>query len=146
MTKDTEFNVPKDGRSNFNWALLGELLISFGMPGQISQERFKEFLDTISNRKPLYLLAVSTGASTINSVQRKTGAEVVKVSGIKIAVVLDNAITRGLITALGWLGLPMKSCANEIQALEYLAPQGIEPSKVLEIVAKLKAQTFPADK
>ena len=143
MSSGREINAPEDGSSNYNWAVIGKLLISFATSGSVPTQRFNEYLDALRNRQPTHVLAISQGTVTVDSVQRKAAADLVKDKGVKIAVLVDSAVTRGLITALSWLGVGMKSFGpgQEREALEYLATPSIDIPSTLEVIELLRKRT-----
>jgi hypothetical protein len=147
MATDAEYFVPKEGRSNFCWAVSGNLLIQLALTGDVPPPRFEEYLKVLSTRDITHILSIARGSSSINSVQRKKGADIARDRNIKIAVVLDNAITRGLVTAFSWLGIPMKSYRPENldEAIDYLAAPNINKAHVLEILAHLESVTAPVE-
>ena len=94
---DFELNIQTDGSTTFHWGRLDQLLISFSLPGAIPDERFEEYLGVIRKYHVRYLLAFAEGAATINSVQRKRAADLTRENELRIAVILDSPITRGLL-------------------------------------------------
>jgi hypothetical protein len=100
-------NIPSDTWKNMTWCVLRNLMLIHTHPGPVESERFSECLREIKARKITHLLSVAKGAAEIDSVQRKAASEAV--AGLQIVAIMDNALTRGFITALGWLGVNIKS-------------------------------------
>lgn len=143
-----EINLPQGGKSNFNWALVDGLLISFSKTGAIPQDRFEGYLDALRHKGVTHMLSISTGATTIDSVQRKNSADLAKEKGVRIAVVLDSAVARGVITAFSWLGVNIKSFGpgKEKDALDHLGIPHSAHDEILSVVQKLKDMTVEANK
>lgn len=139
-----EINIPEEGKSNFNWALIDGLMVSYARTGAIPQKRFQGYLDALRTRPITHMLSISTGGPTIDSVQRKTSADIAKEKNIKIAVVLDSAVARGVITAFSWLGVNIKSFGpgKESEALEHLAVPNLTTAEILSVVQQLGDMTI----
>ena len=123
-----------------SWAVVSDrVLISLTQSGPISDARWKQFLDDFRSSGVQYVLGTSVGSVDVNSVQRKSVAELLK--GKRIAVVTDHRIARGIVTALGWLGLDIKSfdwpslIAATDRDIASTARQAIGFLRVLRVVA-----------
>lgn len=138
-----ETNISKDGSHTFHWGILGSLLVSYTFPGEVSVSRFSEYLKVIREKEIRYLLSITEGTSTINSVQRKQAADLAREKDLRIAVVLDSAITRGLITAFSWLGVSMKSFApgKLDDAIRYLDVQGVSSTEITTAVQQIEKES-----
>jgi len=145
MPADFELNVPTDSWSNLTWAISGGLLMSFGQPGSVPSKRWAEFISALDSGKLTHILSMSSGDFQIDSVQRKSAAEIVKVRKFRSAVVVDSVVTRGVLTALGWIGVQIKSFApsQTREALEYLAVPGRSVEDLLYIVERLREASKP---
>ena len=88
-------------------------------------EEVDRFIKEASQRPFATVLSISQGAPKANSVQRKELSNAFK--GKKIVSVFDgSALTRGVITALGWLGMNIISFSiKEMEnAVVAAAPEG----------------------
>ncbi len=94
-----------------NWVFLGPLVISFNQVGRLNPARWTQFLDEVKAGNCTHCLGTGLGAIEVNSVQRREAASVLK--DMKVAVVSDHVVSRGIVTALGWLGLDIKSFSWE---------------------------------
>lgn len=144
MASNFEIDVPEDRWSNQNWLICEGLMVTFSTTGTVPSDRFQKFLDTLRTRDVTHLLSISEGSSTVDSVQRKISAEIAKEKSIKIAVILDSAITRGLITAYSWLGVNIKSYGpGKVEdALKYLDAPGVNVAQALEAVEQLRQSSL----
>lgn len=125
-----------------SWAVISDrVLISLTQSGPISDARWKQFLDDFRSSGVQYVLGTSVGSVDVNSVQRKSVAELLK--GKRIAVVTDHRIARGIVTALGWLGLDIKSFdwPSLTQAVDYLGIEGLATKEIVGVVQKLLAES-----
>ncbi len=90
-----------------SWVFIGPLVISFNQPGQLDPARWEQFVEEIKQRPITHCLGTGIGAIEVNSVQRRQAASALRDK--KVAVVSDHVVSRGIVTALGWLGLDIKS-------------------------------------
>jgi hypothetical protein len=76
-----------------------------------------------------------------SSLQRKQGAEVLKTRKIRVAVVTEEALVRGFVTAIGWLGVNTSafSWGNLKAALAFLEIDGAAAERALEAIAKVRS-------
>ncbi len=131
--------------SNFTWGFHGSLLVTFASAGTIEPERFDEWIAAIRAHKVEFVLGAATGANTITGAQRRQVTEVF--GGLtRISVVVDNRVTRGIFTALGWLGLNLKCHPwTEIdQAAAYLKAADVAQSAVVADLWQLRRATEAA--
>jgi hypothetical protein len=146
MANEWQVYAPQGGYSNFCWATSGSLIVSFSHPGNIPIARFAEFLDTLRSDSQLkHVLVVSVGSAPIDSVQRKSLADTVRDRDMKVAVVLDNAFTRGILTALSWLGVKIKTFdpAKERDAISHLGFPDTEFDRIVQAIDQLRKITAP---
>jgi len=148
MVPRIDYNVNPSTPLNFNWAISGELLVAFARSGTVSKDRFQEYMDAVRKRNIVYMLSITEGSAIIDSVQRKAAADLAKEQSIRIAVIIDSAITRGLVTALSWLGVNMKSFSPDQlpDAVKYLSVPGIELEHIAAMVKHLRDTTVNLDK
>lgn len=101
-----KFDIPEGG-SFITWTFIGDVMISFSKAGEMPEARFNEYYSALKSHTFTHCFGMGLGVSRLTSTQRKQFSQVMK--GKEIVVVIDNAVTRGIITALGWLGLNIKS-------------------------------------
>ncbi|MEM7155228.1 MAG: hypothetical protein AAF799_20435 [Myxococcota bacterium] len=75
---------------------------------KIPLESWDPFIEALQSQKIKRLFALVIGAATIDATQRKTAADTFRGHGITTAVVSDHRMTRGVLTALSWLGADVK--------------------------------------
>jgi hypothetical protein len=85
---------------------------------------------------------VLAGDIKLTARQRKGVADAVRGSKLKVAVLTESAVTRGILRAIGWLGGPpglRPSAMEEIGgALEYLEIRGSQRVQVYGAIEKLR--------
>ncbi|MFV8755773.1 STAS/SEC14 domain-containing protein [Nannocystaceae bacterium ST9] len=124
-----------------NWTVQGDLMVSFYKAGTIADDVWQDYCDTIGSAACRKVMATSIGAIEVSSSQRKLVSDVLKQSGVSVAVVTDEAIVRGLMTAVSWLGrvdlraFPWHKVAD---AYLHLAPQGITQKEALDLVDAIR--------
>ncbi len=124
-----------------NWTVQGDLMVAFFRSGPIPDEVWQDYCDTIASPTCHKVMATSIGAVEVSSAQRKLVSDVLKQCGAAVAVVTDEAIVRGLMTAVSWLGrvelraFPWHKVAD---AYLHLAPQGITQKETLDLVDAIR--------
>lgn len=115
-------------------------MIAFTHAGPIRGERWSECLAEIRDKNITHLMSAGETAE-IDSIQRKEAAEVV--SDIKLVAIVDSALTRGLITALSWLGVKVKSYppAKLDDALKYLGAPGMKNDEIKGALEELRQRS-----
>jgi hypothetical protein len=131
--------------NSVSWAYSGDVLIAFNRPEPIPDELFEEFVSSVNRQAPAKLLATSIGPAAIASHQRKRFAELFRHT--KVATISDHRITRGIITAMGWLGLQIRAFGWDRlrEGIEYLEPQGGQPAEIQALTLKLREKSTHID-
>ncbi|MCA9653341.1 MAG: hypothetical protein H6712_34535 [Myxococcales bacterium] len=123
-----------------SWAFIGDLLIVFNSPGELTDKRLGELIRAVSEYpvKLKYGIGANIGRGQMTSVQRKRSSEVF--SGVRLVSIVDDRITRGIVTALGWLGMNIKGFDwdHAKDAIEYLGIPGSDPDALLKVVEELR--------
>ena len=128
-----------------NWCFVtneaGEarVLITFSR-GDVPPDRFAQCLDEAEARAGEYDCSIgcSTGPVTVNSVLRKRVADILQ--GKRSSVVADHRLTRGIVTALGWLGVNVQSFPwTDIGgAVAYLDVSEVPDEEIIAAVEQLR--------
>jgi hypothetical protein len=93
------------------WTSVGEVLISFTVPGSIGTATWDAYVKEL-NKCSRYL-SLCIGAVNVTSHQRKLAADALVKRKVPVVVVADDRITRGMVTAVSWLGVNIKSFSWE---------------------------------
>ena len=125
---------------NHKWIVEDGVMVALSAPGPISDEVWKEFVKDLGTKPITRYLGVNIGAVQVSSTQRKAASDVVRRRGIQLAVVTDEKLVRGMVTAVSWLGVDVKafSWAELREAIEHLGIRQPQAEKIMDVVAKLK--------
>ncbi|NJK33454.1 MAG: hypothetical protein HC927_14200 [Deltaproteobacteria bacterium] len=124
-----------------NWIVVGDLMISFYQAGPIGDEVWEDYCDTLSSPPCAKVLATSIGAVEVSAPQRRSVSAALKRTGVTVAVVTDEPIVRGLMTAVSWLGrvdvkaFPWHKIGD---AFRHLSPEGVSEKQALDLVDQLR--------
>lgn len=101
------------------WELVDDVIITQTVPGPISDELYiNRFVGDLKKNKVRVIFSVSMGETSLTATQRKAAADVLRDKGILAVVVTDSRMTRGIITAVSWLGANAKAFGWEDSDLE----------------------------
>ena len=129
-----------DLQCKFTWVTVGNLVVSLATPGNVPQDSVDGILRDINDKQIKKYLATVIGASQLNGLQRKQFSDVSQRLGLQVAVVADEVLTRGIVTALGWLGMNIKSFSwKDIRlGLQYLEVGKTFEDRAIEAVSRLR--------
>lgn len=120
------------------WSVRGELMVAFFPPGPIADDVWRDACDTIASGEVNRVLVASVGALELDALQRRALAEALRTHPrVAIAVVTDEALVRGLMTATTWLGridirtFPWHRLHD---AFRHLAPRDVEERAALNLL------------
>ena len=122
------------------WAREGELLVSFYVPGPIPDPIWQAYCDAVADLRVEKVLATSVGSVEVTPVQRRNMAEVLQRRSLAIAVITDELLVRGLVTAVSWLGVQQLQAfpwRKLDAALDYLDPS-VERTRVVARVDEVR--------
>lgn len=136
-------------RTVMKYVVLQDLAISVAAPGKldggaISDADMRGLWDIYEKAPITRYLGATMGQVALSSVQRKTGADMLRKRGIRTAVVTDDAIVRGFVTAVGWMGLNTSafSWADLKGAMKYLEVTGALEERAMSMIAKLRTEVL----
>lgn len=79
-------------------------MVSFTVPGLISDETWDAFLATIVTQRPAHCLVLCVGVANVDAAQRRRSTQAVMRTHSSVTVVTDNRLTRGIAMAVAWFG------------------------------------------
>lgn len=122
------------------WTELGPLMIAYSTGGRMVDDVFEKFVHDLKTRPIRAYLGANVGNFEITSIQRKYIAQELKGKNLVLAIVTDELLVRGIVTAVSWLGMNVRSFswAEMRSALRYLALPPHLDDKALEIIQQLK--------
>lgn len=127
--------ITNDPSLAHEWEVVGDV-IATRTSGAMPQDPWEGFMQDLVNHDVRRIFSLVVGPATITAGQRKHGAETFKARNIEAVVVTDHRLTRGIITALSWLGVNIKgySWADLDSALAYVS-RSAEQRLTLERIA-----------
>jgi|SRR5690606_39048597 len=131
MVTQTIYNLPKDPKVISGWAFMGELVLVYhNMEADVPGARMDELLADMRSRPFTHVFAFGFGGAKLSAMHRKQLVEITKDK--QIVTIVDNAITRGIVTALGWFGINVKSFSRKDirKAIESLDVAGLTPDEI----------------
>jgi hypothetical protein len=108
------------------WKTIDDVIVSFTIPGRVSDAVWDAFLADITAQRPKYCLVLCLGRVEVDGAQRRRSTQAVMRTRTAVVVVTDNRMTRGLATAVAWFGAkldayPWSEVATALDGLD-LAP------------------------
>ncbi|NVB40745.1 hypothetical protein G6O69_23095 [Pseudenhygromyxa sp. WMMC2535] len=134
-------NYPRyeaDPNQVHTWVVTEDMVICLTRSGAVKDEIWNKFCEDVSLPQIKRVMGVSYEGVSFNSVQRKGLSAVIE--GKMLCAVLDSTMTRGILTALSWFGLSVKSFSwkNLDEAIRYIALGGDgDIGTVTEIIDEL---------
>lgn len=109
-------------KANVEWVILDDVAVCVTSKGDVPNERWLEYLEELRSHRVTKILTATVGAISLTSIQRKQAAEISDALQITNAVVTDEQIVRGFMTALSWVGVKIKGFpwADLDEAIRYL--------------------------
>ena len=94
----------------YQWLQYGDVMVVLAVPGaSIEDEVWDRFVSDLRESETGLIFAMTTrNCATANSTQRKIASDVMKEKSIMTIVVTDDRVTRGVLTALSWVGAMIK--------------------------------------
>ncbi|NVB37653.1 hypothetical protein G6O69_07400 [Pseudenhygromyxa sp. WMMC2535] len=87
------------------WRLIGEVMVTFTIEGELSDQLYvDQFLGDLKKSQAEVIFSLATGSNSITASQRKAAADVMKSKNLKAIILTDSRVTRGVLTAVAWLG------------------------------------------
>jgi hypothetical protein len=126
---------------SLKWVIVDSWIISLGVAGHIPNDRWQSFMDAIKSVPITHYLAMAIGSVEPNSLQRKEVFEFTKIKGIRVAVITDEKMVRGVVTAASWFGVDVKSFSwgQLPEAMRHFGATKSFEERALKAVTKLKS-------
>lgn len=100
--------VALQGNATHEWCIIGDVLLNF-TTGVVADEVWNRYLEDVRNSDIRVNLAFSTPTGSLSALQRKSASDLLKAKNIRAVVLTDNAMVRGVVTALTWLGTNIRA-------------------------------------
>lgn len=127
--------------STITWTMVTDVMVSFASPGLITQESYERWIKDFSTKKFSRYLVTTVGIVQLTSIQRKGVADVLRSRKIDVAVVTDEMLVRGLVTAISWMGVSIKAFPwSEMRAAaRHLRVSALLEERLVEAVLLLRS-------
>lgn len=97
--------MPTDQDAPHSWEFIEDVVVSMTVEGsEITDELWSAFFSEVKASNVRVMMALVVGNVSISSQQRKLAADVMNSKKLGAIVITDSRITRGVLTALSWLG------------------------------------------
>lgn len=93
------------------WVKSGEVMLNVTSAGQVNDELWASFVAELGAHDYRYYIGASLGVLEVNALQRKEAAAALRGNGVAVAIITDDVLVRGVVTAVSWLGANVKSFA-----------------------------------
>jgi hypothetical protein len=125
---------------NLRWVVVEDVMVTFATPGEIDNQSLTAWTKDIKAKPVTRLLGANVGVVEANSGQRKLAVDTVKGKGMPVAIVSDQALTRGVVTAASWLGANIRAFSwHELSAAAtFLQMTPSLQDKVIDALMKLR--------
>jgi hypothetical protein len=135
-------------QSTYKWEIFDDILIGFATPGRIPPEVWDAFIHDLKTKPITKHLSASFGTVELNSLRRKQISDVFNSRRMIVAIVTDESLVRGLITAVGWFGVNVKGFAwAELRdAIRHVGVQGERVDDAVDLLMKIKKSCFDAER
>jgi hypothetical protein len=124
------------------WVVIKDVVVHASTAGEIPGHVWQQFLGDLKKKRVTKALGLSLGQAAVTSLQRKEASEVSKAQNIKSAIVTDDSLVRGVLTAMSWLGANVKpfSWAQLGDAIKFLELDTDTESLVLGAARSLRQE------
>lgn len=119
----------------YQWEIVDRICVLRARAGEFEESDFQRWLHEVQDSNVQAILAVAKGVATVNATQRKATAEMIKKKNIRTYVVTDSALTRGIVTAVSWLGAQISS--HSWKNLDEVLSQLDRPPEVTSRIKRL---------
>lgn len=102
--------MPDAAKQPHVWELFDDIMVTQTVPGPITDELYiNQFVGDLKASNARVIFSVSMGSTPLTATQRKAAADVMRDKQLMAVVVTDSRMTRGVITAVSWLGANAKA-------------------------------------
>ena len=95
--------------ARFKWTVIDDVIIGVTGAGDMPEDWWKQFVAEMLAKPVTKYLQYAAGATQLSSVQRKLGIDAVAEKKMKVVMVTDSTVVRGIVTAASWFGLKVSS-------------------------------------
>lgn len=124
----------------YKWAIVSDVIIGYCGSGVLADVPWKQFVGDLNSKAIRYYLSTIGGTIDSTSLQRKMAVEVLNRRKIRVAVVVDDKVVKGVVTAASWLGADIKAFSwDDLRdAIAHLNSAGPFEDRIVETVEQLR--------
>ena len=125
------------------WHFIADIVVTETVPGEITDDLYFRFVNEIDIRNVWTVFSMAQSeAGSISATQRKRVSAVMSKKGIAAVVITDDTLTRGIVTAVSWLGVKAKAFTwKEIEkAIEFTTPKPEIQDQLRKIAFRFRAE------
>lgn len=125
----------------WKWQQVGDLLLICSSQGQLRDDDFAPCLELHRTNQVTRAITWALGNVTMSAAQRKTAGDAM--GDHPAATITDSAVTRGMITAMAWMGKPWSAHAPKDidEAVKRIGvPDGYSADEVKKLLHGLRDQ------
>ena len=127
--------------SIFKWVKRGDVMVNVNTAGNMGDELWSEFVAELGADDYKVYIGASLGILEVSAAQRKDAAAALRNNGVAVAIITDDVLVRGVVTAVSWLGANVKSFAwKDIERALVRLGVGGQKDEILALVDELKQQ------
>jgi hypothetical protein len=128
--------------AKFKWTFLHDVVIGVTGTGDMPDAAWKTFLAEMAEQPVTKYIQFTPGATQLTSVQRKAGVDLVLAKKMKVVMITDSQLVRGIVTAASWLGLKVASWrSNQMEeAVKSLDVPAHYESAIVDAIQKLASE------
>jgi hypothetical protein len=139
---------PNMNRDVQDWIIIDDVVVSLTRSGQAEDSVWREFAQEIDAAHVTKCLGGALANASLTSVQRKIVADALKRNNVKVAAITDDRLVRGVITAVSWLGVNIKSFewSQILEAAHFLEIPEHKTRLLTEALLRLKNKPVVANR
>lgn len=123
-------------RNVHDWIIIDDIAVTITRGGESRDAVWREFADELTAKKVTKLFGGATRGVQMTSVQRKIVGDALSKNKIQVVAITDDALARGVITAISWLGVNIRAWSWD-QVNEAVKLLGVSPTKERTLVETL---------
>jgi hypothetical protein len=100
--------VARSKPNQWRWKIVDDVMVSLGTHGAMPDDEWKRCVTDLEVRPIKKWLVTVLGTFEVNSMQRKLGIDAINRRRVHLAVVSEDRVVRGLVTAASWFGVDVK--------------------------------------
>lgn len=88
----------------FEYELVDDVMVTRNRPGPVDDRLWNKYIEELLKADVKATFSLVEGSITVTATQRRSAAEALKTKSLPAVVIIDDRISRGILTAISWLG------------------------------------------